>query len=100
MDSPNYDGETALHRAAKWNSVDVAKVLIENSADVDSTDNGGDTPLHEAAGENSVDVAKLLIANSANLNVTAVSGYYGGLTPLQAAEKEGYPDMVELLKNA
>ena len=100
MDSPNYDGETALHRAAKWKDIDVAIVLIENSADVNSADNDGDTPLNEAAGENSLDVANILLENSANLNVTAVSGYYGGLTPLQAAEKEGYPDMVELLKNA
>jgi len=95
----NY-GTTALHFAARENSVDVAQLLLANSADVDSTDNEGLTALHKAAWKNSVDVARLLLAKSANLNATAVSGYYKGLTPLQAAEKEGNQEMVDLLRNA
>jgi len=84
----------------------VAKDLLANSANVDSTDMWGGTPLHKAAIYNSVDVAKLLLEKSANLNAVAVSGYYKGLTPLQAAEKEGTEEgaenqeMVELLRNA
>ena len=94
------NGRTALHWAASGNSVDVAKLLLENFADVDSTDNDGATALHWAAKRNSVGVAKVLIAHSANLNATAVSGRYRGLTPLQVAEKEGYQEMVNSLKNA
>merc|ERR1711963_63683 len=63
-------GRTPLHRAAKENSVDVAKQLLENSAGVDSADNYGDTALHEAALENSVDVANLLLENSADVDST------------------------------
>merc|ERR1712012_59175 len=37
----DWRGETSLHRAARENRVDVAKQLLENSVDVDSTDNNG-----------------------------------------------------------
>jgi len=86
--------------AAVENSVAVVKLLLANSANVDSTDRWGKTALHEAALWNSVDVAKVLIAHSANLNAAPFSGLYRGLTPLQAAEKEGNQEMVELLRNA
>ena len=78
----------------------MAKQLLENSVNVDSTNNYGKTALHEAVLWNSVDVAKVLIAHSANLNAAAVKGGYKGLTPLQAAEKRGHQEMVKLLRNA
>jgi len=89
-----------LHRAAYWNSVDVANLLLENTANVDSADGYGRTALHWAAYQNSVDVAKLLLANSANLSATAVRGNWKGLTPLQVAKKRYNQEMVELLRNA
>merc|ERR1711963_684537 len=61
-------GETPLHRAAMKNSIGVANLLLENSANVDSTDNFGGTALHKAAWENSVAVASLLIENSADVD--------------------------------
>merc|ERR1719210_491440 len=61
-------GSTALHQAAYRNNVDVAKQLLENSANVDGTDNNGNTALHIAAKKNSVDVARLLLAKSANVD--------------------------------
>merc|ERR1719461_2735129 len=61
-----WHGETPLHRAAKTNSVDLAKRLVENSA------NG-----------NSAGVAKLLLEKSANVNARVVRGWARGLTPLQ-----------------
>merc|ERR1712038_1934735 len=99
----NGHGETALHYAASWNNVEMAKDLLDHSVNVDSTDNRGCTALHFAVRElfgSCVSVAKLLIAHSADLNATPVSGPYKGLTPLQAAEKEGHQEMVELLRNA
>merc|ERR1712038_1399465 len=99
----NGQGETALHYAASCNSVEVANFLLDHSVNVDSTDNRGYTALHFAVRElfgSCVSVAKLLIAHSADLNATPVSGPYKGLTPLQAAEKEGHQEMVELLRNA
>ena len=64
-------GFTPLYQAASENSVDLAKQLIENSADVNSANNVGNTALHEAAFKNRVDVAKLLIDHSADLTATA-----------------------------
>merc|ERR1719288_8058 len=93
-------GETPLHLAAGRNSVRLAKQLLENSANVDSTDNYGQTALHIAAWKNSVGVANLLLAKSANVNAAAVSGWARGLTPLQVAEKLGNQEMVQLLRNA
>merc|ERR1711953_622545 len=50
-------GWTPLHQAAKKNNVDLAKRLIENSANVDSANKWGQTALHSAAIYNRVDVA-------------------------------------------
>merc|ERR1719288_97169 len=78
----------------------MAKLLLEKSASVDSTDNSGKTALHWAAERNLVAVAEILIAHSADLNATPVSGLWNGLTPLKVAEKKGSQEMVKLLKNA
>jgi len=64
---------TPLHEAAYENRVDVAKQLLENFADVDSTANGR-TALHWAASGNSVDVAKLLLENFADVDSTDNDG--------------------------
>ena len=124
------DGYTPLHRAAFDNySVDVVKLLLAHSADVDSSDKNGATVLHWAAIQNSAEVAKLLLAHSADVNSTDILGQTAlhraaytnsvdvakvliensadvditnknGQTALQVAEKEGHQEMVELLKNA
>ena len=59
-------GRTALQVAAWYNSLDVARLLIEHGADIDAKSNDGNTPLHDAAQENSLDVASLLIDRGAN----------------------------------
>ena len=48
--------------------VDVAKVLIQNGADVNAVDWNKWTALHFAAWEGHVDVAKVLIQNGADVN--------------------------------
>merc|ERR1711963_812634 len=92
-------GETPLHRAAKTNSVDLAKRLVENSANVNSADVWGKAALHYAAYWNSVDVANLLLENSADVDSTD-NGGYKGLTPLQVAIRRRNQEMVDLLRNA
>merc|ERR1719367_124821 len=67
-------GRTPLHRAAYENSVEVAKLLLEKSANVDSTDNNGITALHLAAWKNSVAVAQLLLENSAHVDSADTDG--------------------------
>ena len=48
--------------------VDVAKVLIQNGADVNAVDKDKWTALHFAAEKGHVDVAKVLIQNGADVN--------------------------------
>ena len=84
---------TPLHEAARENNVEVAKLLLAHSANVDSTDRGGQTALHYATAWNSVDVAKLLLANSANVDST--NGI--GETALHFAASENRVDVAKLL---
>merc|ERR1712012_488984 len=67
--------------------------LLENSADVDSTNNYGRTALHYAAIRNSVGVAKLLLENSANVDRTDM----WGLTALHKAAYYNSVDVAKLL---
>ena len=58
---------TALHYAAHYGHVDVAKVLIQNG-DVNAVHEKQRTALHFAACNGHVDVAKVLIQNGADVN--------------------------------
>ncbi|XP_063676952.1 transient receptor potential cation channel subfamily A member 1-like [Bolinopsis microptera] len=48
IDTPDGEGFTALHYAARYNNVDVMELLIEHGADVNVKDEDGQTPLHHA----------------------------------------------------
>jgi len=87
------NADTPLHIAAEKNRVALAKLLIENSAYVNSKNVYGYTALHEAAYKNNVGVARLLIENSANVN----SQQYQGYTALHLAAGENNVDMANLL---
>ena len=59
---------SALQFAALNGHVDVAKVLIQNGADVNAVNEDKETALHYAAWEGHVDVATLLIQNGVDVN--------------------------------
>ena len=59
------DGTTPLHFAAQANAVGVAKLLIDNRANVNAKDIDGETPLDIAKRRNAAEVAKLLIEKCA-----------------------------------
>jgi ankyrin repeat protein len=86
-------GRKALHVAADVGDFDVAKVLIQNGADVNAVDKDNWTSLHIAAGNGNVDVAKLLIQNGADVN--AEERYY--CTSLHIAAGNGNVDVAKLL---
>ena len=94
IEAINQSGETALHKAALFNSTAIAKVLILHKADINAKDRSGRTPLHWAAWRNSVDAAKLLLDNGANVAIRDQEGS----TPLGIATKRGYKDMRVLLE--
>ncbi|XP_063436095.1 poly [ADP-ribose] polymerase tankyrase-1-like [Mytilus trossulus] len=65
---------TPLHQAAVRGNVEVADLLIRNSADVNAFDQNRATPLHQAAERGNVEVADLLIRNSADVNAFDQNG--------------------------
>ena len=64
-------GAMPLHLAAFFNGPEVAKLLIDNGAEVNAKDEDGATPLHLAAQKNTAAVVKLLIDNGAAVNAKA-----------------------------
>jgi ankyrin repeat protein len=81
-----------MHFAAREGHVDVAKVLIQNGADVNAIDGGKRTALHCAAVYNR-DVAKVLIQNGADVNAVQKNKW----TALFFAAQEGHVDVVKVL---
>jgi ankyrin repeat protein len=68
-------GGTALHYAAYFRQLEVARLLIASGADVNAQDyETGFTPLMQATIRGNVDVARYLISRGANVNATANSG--------------------------
>jgi len=82
-------GLTPLHLAAWRSHVEVARLLIQRGAEVNS---GRITPLDWAASHGQKDVVKLLVANGADIHVKS-----GLCTPLHFALSGGDKDTVMLL---
>ena len=49
IDMRSSDGWQPIHCACRWNKVEVASILLQNGAVVNSQTNGGQTPLHLAS---------------------------------------------------
>ncbi len=103
---------TSLDRAAELGHLEIARLLVENGADVNAGDSQGWTPLHSAAqGLNSaqysvaskIAVAELLIARGANVrarsaDATGLDGIRrAGVTPIEVARAWGHRDIETLL---
>ena len=88
------DGYTPLHRACYENHVTIAKILLENNANVSACTNEHWTPLHSACRWNSGECAALLLDWGANANAIT----HGGLTALHlAASHSAYESLWLLL---
>ena len=79
--------------AARHNSVNVARILIDGGADINAKDRIGATPLHWAARANSLDIARLLIDKGADIE--AKNNRDG--TPLHWATRVNSLDIARLL---
>jgi uncharacterized protein len=90
---PDVEGMTALHWAAHWDDLDVARQLIRAGANTRSANRYGVTPLHEAAARGSAGMIEALLKGGADPN--AVFGE--GETPLMAAARTGDVDAVKML---
>jgi ankyrin repeat protein len=61
--------QTPLQLAAYIGYADVAKVLLDNKADIDERGPWGETALHWAAVRGNTDIAGLLLERGANVNI-------------------------------
>ncbi|KAK8132021.1 hypothetical protein PG999_000194 [Apiospora kogelbergensis] len=86
-------GRSPLSYIAERGYADIAKLLIEKGADINTANRGGSTPLYFALSSGRTDVAKLLIEKGANINIADQTG----TTPLHQASFNGYRDVAELL---
>jgi ankyrin repeat protein len=63
-----FDGETALHMAAKWGDAEAVQVLVANGADINKPGEEGFTPLHYAAEQDHLEAVRSLVSlGAANL---------------------------------
>jgi hypothetical protein len=67
-------GWTPLHACSYNNGLDIAELLVDRGADINSKDDNGYTPLHVAASNNARDVAAYLIERGADKNAKALNG--------------------------
>ncbi len=86
-------GNTPLHYAVKWNSLQAAQSVISLGFDVNAQNLSGKTALSDCCRSNKKDMAILLIHNGANVNSADVSGR----TVLIDAIQAGSEQMVNLL---
>ncbi|XP_033116147.1 transient receptor potential cation channel subfamily A member 1-like [Anneissia japonica] len=74
IDHKSFVGQTALHTAAKYNHIDVAKVLIKRGCKLDEKDNDGLTPLLLGCFMDSWQTSWLLLEHGASLTNTDAKG--------------------------
>jgi ankyrin repeat protein len=86
-------GSTTLHFAAANGHVEIARLLIQNGAEVNVRSNYGNTPLHLAAIRGQVDVLHLLVENDADLE--AQNNY--GQRALHCAARYGHLPIIQEL---
>lgn len=72
---------TPLHFAAELGSLEVAKLLIENGADVNVKGENGSTPLHQAVLKHNTNIVAFLISKKADVNAQTAAK----ITPLMLA---------------
>ena len=95
MDARDGDGATPLHNAALSGQRDVAALLLDRGANREARDNeNGATPLYHAAAWGRTAMVELLLARGADRNARTRSG----VTPAEAAEKNGFPETAKLLR--
>jgi ankyrin repeat protein len=90
------EGNTPLYKACTRRNIEIAQSLIEEGADVNTTNDVGETPLGRTCQFGLISAARLLIEGGADVNKTSKCG----LTPLHIACEDRYgvgASLIELL---
>ncbi|KAI1006516.1 Glycerophosphocholine phosphodiesterase [Podosphaera aphanis] len=91
------ESSTALALATKLNFIDILKLLIDASANINQQDEAGETALHIAARFGHADCAEELLRQKANFELVDKKFSW---TPLHVACVDGHLSIVELLIQA
>tara|TARA_B100001248_G_scaffold262700_2_gene261150 strand:- start:40740 stop:41663 length:924 start_codon:yes stop_codon:yes gene_type:complete len=92
-------GYTVFHYAARWGHLEVAERFMQEGGVllspkiINAVDKAGRTALYLAASNGSLSVVKVLVEAGADYQIANNEGN----TPIQAAEKYGYQEVVEFL---
>ncbi len=82
-----------LHSAAAGNYTDIARMLVENGAQVNIKQQAGSTPLHTAAQTGNLELLILLLENGAQTDARME----GGKLPADLAREKGFDEIAEIL---
>jgi ankyrin repeat protein len=82
-----------LHSAAAGNYTNIARMLIDNGAQVNVKQQAGSTPLHSAAQNGNLELLILMLEQGADVNVRME----GGKLPADLAREKGFDDIAEIL---
>ena len=82
-----------LHHAIQAGNTDLARLLVENGAEVGAIDSDGLAPLHLAAVQGERLLVELLLTSGADVDVRSAHGF----TPLHLAVEGGFVEVAELL---
>jgi ankyrin repeat domain-containing protein 50 len=93
--SPDDNGTTALHLAAAFNRLPVAKLLIKAGAQIDALDGSKRSPIFYAVMYGYTNVVKYLVSNGANLTIK-----YRGKTVDDIAAKAKNTELLKILESA
>lgn len=81
-------GNTPLHYAVKWNSLNAARSVISLGFDVNAQNLSGKTALSDTCRSGKKEMAELLISCGANVNASDVSGRSILIDSIQAGNEE------------
>ena len=94
VNSRDVFGDNAgLHWAASLGLAEMARLLIDNGADLNIRNEEGNTPLHWAAGEGQKELVVILIVHGADVNAHNKRGW----TPLRWAEAQSQKEIARIL---
>ena len=89
----SYSPKRLLHEVSLNGDVDITRLLLQHSADVNVKDTIEDTPLHNASIRGNTRIAELLLEHGADVNPRG----YCHCTPLYKASEHGHLELAQLL---